>query len=125
MLLSPQIFQSLFRAAACLCILAIIYFSLAPADVMVRTGAYPHLEHFAAYAGTSFCIVMGWPKWQTCRHLIFVLAIFSGLLELMQFFAVGRNPGLWEFGWNILGIAVGAAMAGVLQPVIASYFQNR
>ncbi|MGI9380226.1 MAG: hypothetical protein ACR2OW_11295 [Methyloligellaceae bacterium] len=121
---SLLIFHSLFRAATCLCILAITYLSLAPTEAIVRTGFFPHIEHLAAYAGTSFCVAMGWTNRQTCGYIVIALALYSGLLELMQSFAVGRSPGLWEFCWNIMGIVFGMTLARSLLPMITSFYQK-
>jgi VanZ family protein len=93
------------RYAAWFCVVLITYLSLTP--VQVRTPAPAGVEHAVAYGGTAMLMALAYPS--VAVWLIFgSLAIYSGLMELLQNISPGRHPGLDGVLWSSAGALVGS-----------------
>jgi VanZ family protein len=91
---------------------AIVVLSIVPPRFRPET-ALPHdLEHFAIFfvTGIAFSI-----SYQPKRlHLIALLVIFSGVVELSQLFVPGRHARVTDFVVDALAVC-----AGVVTPLLA------
>jgi VanZ family protein len=92
------------RCGAWSCVVLIAYLSLTP--MQVRTPAPAGMEHAIAYAATAGLMVLAYrsrPVWLIAG----LLAVYSGLMELLQNFVPSRHPGLdgvlWSSGGAIIG----------------------
>jgi VanZ family protein len=94
------------RCGAWFCVALIAYLSLIPRSMEVRTFLLPGLEHALAYGGTAGLMVLAYlaqPIWL----IIGALCAYSGLMELLQTFSVGRHPGLDGALWSSAGAIIG------------------
>ena len=99
------------------CILIIVILSLLPANDMARTGAPKWIEHFAAYAGTSFLLALGLRRPTFMLAIPIGLAALSGAMEVLQQLSPGRTMHLIDFLASSAGALAGtvsAALAAVL-----------
>jgi VanZ family protein len=95
------------RYAAWFCVALITYLSLVPDNMEMRTPAPAGIEHAVAYGGTAMLMALAytsWPAWMISGSL----AIYSGLMELLQNFSPGRHPGLDGLLWRSAGALVGS-----------------
>jgi hypothetical protein len=104
--------KTLTRWAAWACIAAIAPLSLTPAEAVVRTGLGGHVEHAAAYAGTTFLVAAAYGV--RARIVAGMLAYAAGL-EFLQHFSPGRTPSLMDYTFSGMGIMTGIAAAILLQ----------
>ena len=52
-----------------------------------------------------------WVRWPIRRWAVFtLLGVYGGATELLQAFVPGRTPDWWDWGQDLLGIAVAAAL---------------
>jgi len=108
----------LLRAAAWFCVVLLAYLSLVPEDLEVRTGVSGKLEHVAAYFGTSVLLALSYPRkpWL----VLFGLAGYGGLLEMLQSLSPGRTPGILDASasWSgtVLGVTAVAFLGRRLRP---------
>ena len=99
------------RYAGALCLVIIAVLSLRPGHWQARTGLPGPLEHFIAYGITAAVITMGARSRRFPGTIIVTLMLFAGLLEVLQYWAPGRDPELIGFGGSSIGAATGALMA--------------
>jgi hypothetical protein len=111
--------QTICRVLAWTSILAIVVITDGPIGLRPMTLLSPNVERFAALAVVGLLFALAYPA----RRLIVLgaLAIAIGALELGQFLAAGRHPGVRDAGAKVLG-----AMAGVgAGHLIHAVMQNR
>src|SRR5215213_5054341 len=102
------------RYAAWFCVVLIAYLSLVPQDMEMRTPAPAGLEHAVAYGGTAMLMALAYPS--VSLWIIFgSLAIYSGLMELLQNFSPGRHRGLDGVTWSSAGAIVGGVGSEILR----------
>jgi len=71
------------------------FFSLLPAQDMVRTGFPGQLEHFAAYAGSAAIAMAGYGLNRGATRLIEGFLLYAGTLEyLLSIFSISRRVGI-------------------------------
>jgi VanZ family protein len=103
------------RALAAGAAIVITAASLSPTAPIVETGFGDKLDHLAAYAVLALLAVPGWSG-LIAPGIIAATAIgFGGLLELLQAFAPGRQPGWADFTVNSLGVLAGWTIASRLR----------
>ena len=80
---------------------------------MARTGAAGWIEHAVAYAGTMSLLAIGHAGRivPVCAALI----AYAGLLEIAQFLAPGRSPGIHEFLAGAAGALIVAIAAAAIR----------
>jgi hypothetical protein len=99
--------QTIFRVLAWTSIIAIAIVTDGPIGLRPVTPLSPGAERFAALAVVGLLFALAYPA----RRLLVLgaLAIAVGALELGQFLAVGRHPGLHDAGAKVLGAMTGLA----------------
>lgn len=100
----------LFRAFAWAIIFGLAVASLAPADVIIRTGFSEKLEHIVAYLIGTASVVLAYSRVKPSIIGGLVL-LYAGLLEIGQQFVPGRHSQLSDFGASALGILAGLLFA--------------
>lgn len=92
------------------CVLAIAVLSLAPKDWKGIDSPVAHgtTQHFMAYLITAAVIALGARRRLNPALVIAGLATYAGVLEVLQNWSPGRDPGLEGFISSSLGAAVGA-----------------
>src|SRR5688572_27060687 len=108
----------IFRCSAWVCVFLIAYLSLIPRDLEMRTIAPAGVEHAFAYGVTAGLLVIAYPL-QRVWLIIAALSAYSGLMELLQTFSPGRNPGLDGLLWSSSGALLGGLLAALLRPRMA------
>src|SRR5215210_6222137 len=102
------------RCAAWFCVVLIAYLSLVPDTLEMRTPAPAGIEHAIAYGGTAMLMALAYPS--VAIWTIFgSLAIYSGLMELLQNFSPGRHPGLDGLLWSSAGAIAGSVIIALLR----------
>ena len=111
--------QTICRALAWASILAIVVITDGPIGLRPMTLLSPNVERFAALAVVGLLFALAYPA----RRLIVLgaLAIAIGALELGQFLAAGRHPGVRDAGAKVLGAMVGLGAGHLIDMVM----QNR
>lgn len=101
------------RVAATLCVVAITFLSLLPGSWQERTALPGPVEHFIAYSGTGLVLAAVLPRSALVLAAL-ALGVYSGLMELLQNFAPGRDPAVRDFivssAGACFGIAIGACI---------------
>jgi VanZ family protein len=93
--------------------LLIIIFSSRPV-IALPLGQWDKLGHFLAYglfAVLAFFIVK---TRKSYLWLCLGIIVYSGLLEVLQYYIPGRVMSLYDLGANSIGVALGAISATVL-----------
>jgi hypothetical protein len=102
------------RCAAWFCVVLITCLSLVPHDLEIRTQAPAGIEHAVAYGGTAALMILAYPSWPVWT-IVGSLAVYSGLMELLQNFSPGRHPGLDGMLWSSAGAIVGGLAIAFLR----------
>jgi VanZ family protein len=113
-----QLSKALFRAkwtrvAAWGCFAVLVYLSLIPSSLEVRTGLPSQIEHVIAYAGAAFLATAAYPEYSRAVVWLSFLSL-AGLLEVGQHFVPGRHPQLIDFVAGGSGAAIGVFAASML-----------
>jgi hypothetical protein len=74
----------------------------------------PGLEHAFAYGVTAGLLVLAYPV-QPVWRIIGSLSAYSGLMELLQTFSLGRHPGLNGVLWSSAGTIIGGVLVALLR----------
>jgi VanZ family protein len=99
------IFRRILRAGTWLCLILLVYLSLIPHDLEVRTGAPGELEHFIAYLIAAVLFALSYPQ---KRALIATALVMSaGLLETLQALSPGRTARLLDLFASGAGTVLG------------------
>ncbi|KQP41073.1 hypothetical protein ASF49_18735 [Methylobacterium sp. Leaf104] len=103
----------LFRAAAWLCVGALVWLSWIPRDWEARTSLPGQFEHAIAYCGTAGLFVLGFhgrPWWRIGLPLVALGAV----LEVGQLWIPGRTAQFIDFAASGSGAVLGALGGTVL-----------
>lgn len=90
--------------------------SLIPADLQIRPGLNKQLEHFLFYALSAAAFGLVYP-----RHfwlIIITLITAASSLEVLQVFAIGRTPSLWDFIASANGAVFGVFLCFVCRKLL-------
>ena len=92
--------------------LIVCWFAFAP-SANVPTAFWDKTNHALAFAALSFSARFAFPRhfWPS----MFALAAFGLAIEAVQFFLPSRNSEWFDLLADVIGIALGAAMAAVVQ----------
>jgi VanZ family protein len=101
------------RGAVAACIVAITVLSLLPGNWQERSGLPGPVEHFIAYSGTGLIFAAAFPRGKLLWAAL-GLAAYSGLMELMQNFAPGRDPAFRDFLVSGAGALFGAWVGALI-----------
>ena len=101
------------RLAGAACVVAIAVLTLVPkemkaVDTAVVSGP---VQHFVAYFAAAVVIGLGARRRINPLVLVAALAVYSGVLEVLQNLAPGRDPAVEGVVWSGLGAVAGAALA--------------
>jgi VanZ family protein len=102
----------LFRFAAWVCIVVLVWLTIAPPSARPGSGVPHGLEHFASFFIAGALWYMGYP-----RRLMLSLAlavVFAGGLELLQLLVPGRHARTVDFVVDTLGAWSGSVVAFVI-----------
>jgi VanZ family protein len=115
--------SALLRIATWICIFLLAVLSLLPAKNMPETGLPDFINHFIAYAGSAAIAIAGFRKQRTDGWMI-IAAIcgYAAILEYLQQFAPGRDPGLDDFVASAIGAIVGGAVSAFVWPRLLRWF---
>ena len=105
---------SLLRIFSIAGIVLIAILSLVPGDVQMRTGMPKTVEHFAAYLGVAFILVIGRSSILHAAAAAVLLSGFSFAMEVFQEFIPGRTGGLPDAAASSAGAFTGAIAAHLL-----------
>lgn len=103
----PSLLQSIARLAAWLVLAVLVLATLVPIGLRPQSGLSPQVERFLAFAVAGGLVALAYP-----RRPLLAFALVATLaigLELAQFAAATRHPGLPDFLAKALGGAVGLA----------------
>jgi VanZ family protein len=95
-------------------IVLIATLSLVPGDLQIRTGMPKTVEHFGAYLGVSFILVLGRSSIAYAVAAAVLLSGFSFLMEVFQEFIPGRTGELRDAAASSAGAFTGAIAANLL-----------
>ena len=103
--------SKLARIAAWVLTAAIVILSLVPPTLRPETSAPHSIEHFAIYVATGFAFGLGYKH----RHdlLAIVLVIFSGAIEIAQFFVPGRHARVSDFIIDAISLCIGLVLSSL------------
>jgi VanZ family protein len=97
------------RVIAAIAVFLIIFFSVIPGDIQVRTGAPKTLEHFMAYVTASACLAYVAGTTRRSFIVAFFLIVLAGCLEVIQRWVPGRTATFAD--WQASGLG---SLAGVI-----------
>ncbi len=101
------------RAFAWFCVIALAVLSLIPKDRLIHSDGLvavppiPFAEHTLAYFLTGLVVAVGYSGQYRTSRLVLTLVGYAAVLELGQYLAPGRSPGLGEFGAGAVGATLG------------------
>jgi len=101
------------RALIAACVILITILSLIPGRWQERTSLPGPVEHFIAYSGTGLILALVLPRrllWPAAAFL----AVYSGLMEILQNFSPGRDPAVGDFIVSSAGAFFGAGVGRLL-----------
>ena len=107
-------YARLFQTAGLIGVGLIVILSLAPGIYRPHTGAGAGVEHFMAYALTSF--TLGW-RWSSSRQRIAIIVglfALAGSLEVLQFLVPGRHSEAAAAVISGLGGVSGVSLSAML-----------
>lgn len=102
--------RTLARAAALLCVSALVALSTVPGSERPHVFDSGNAEHFIAYAGTTFFLAVGYAR----RFVWAWGALLSGtsaVLEVAQIWIPGRSAGIDNWAASTAGAFAGAMLA--------------
>jgi len=105
---------SLLRILSIVGIVLIAVLSLVPGDLQIRTGMPKTVEHFGAYLGVAFILVLGRSSITHAAAAAVLLCGFSFTMEVFQEFIPGRTGGLRDAAASSAGAFAGAIAAHLL-----------
>ena len=110
---APVVGSKWLRLAGGVCIAIIAVLSLVPryGPGIDNGAAQGPVQHFVAYLVAAALIGLGARQRQRVAIPIVAFAAYAGLLELLQFLAPGREPGLDGFLSSSLGAVAGTMLA--------------
>lgn len=101
----------LVRAGAWGCIVLLVYLSLIPGNLQVRTALGGVWEHLFAYSGTATLFALSHPRRRF--RIILGLTALGATLELLQGVVPGREPAALTALANAIGAVLGAMLTWV------------
>jgi hypothetical protein len=109
-LLRPNVFLPA-RIVAWSLATAIVAFSVIPPGLRPESGMPHDLEHSLIYAVTGCAFGLGYGRRRV--PIVILLLIFSGAVEIAQFFVPGRHARFSDFVVDALAVCVGFMMASL------------
>ncbi len=99
------------------CVVAIAVLSLVPRPLVGANGGVVHgpIQHVAAYLVAAVLIGLGSRRRPNLAILVAALAAYSGVLEVLQNWSPGREPGWAGVLASGFGAIVGAALVAVVR----------
>jgi VanZ family protein len=93
-------------------VIILVFLSLVPGNLEVRTGVPGELEHFAAFFITAGLFVLSYSQ----RHFLILgtLVAHAGLLETLQSLSPGRTANLLDACAGAAGAVLGVAAASTI-----------
>ena len=100
-----RLLRRILRAGTWLCVILLVYLSLIPRKLEVRTGAPGELEHLVAYFVAAMMLALSYPQ----RRVLIAAALVmsAGLLETLQALSPGRTARLLDIFASGAGAALG------------------
>jgi VanZ family protein len=117
-----SILKSTIRVVGWLVVLAIVVLSVVPGTLRPDVLGEKHIEHLAAYLGTSILLGAGYPRRFQLILIGVLLAAGSGTLEIVQFWIPGRSSSTVDFAASSLGAWVGVATISLFGPTLMGLF---
>lgn len=109
------------RLIAFASIAAIAGLSLAPGGLRPPTELPGRAEHFIAYAGAGFFLALSYFGWRQRLVTWSMLALASGVFEMLQNFIPGRSPSLLDAVASSGGLSLGIILGVVLTAVLTGW----
>ena len=109
------------RLIAFASIAAIAGLSLAPGELRPHTELPGRAEHFIAHAGAGFFLALGYFGWRQRLVAWSLLALASGMFEMLQNFIPGRSPSLLDAVASSGGLSLGIILGVVLTAVLTGW----
>jgi VanZ family protein len=115
---TPEWLQTVGRAAAWTCVLALAFLSLVPLSLKPETGAPGQLNHIFAYFVTGAVIACAYPRAPV--RIVLSLIAYGCVLETLQTFVPGRDPKPVDALSSGLGAVAGVFVGFFLFRLLAS-----
>ena len=113
-------FKRLCQLASIASVFALVYLSLAPAQLMTRTQVLSGTEeHWIAYMLTAL-IATATTKLRSAFAAAGGLVLLAGMLELGQNLSIGRHPELTDFSASALGAVMGTVIGSLILFAVAN-----
>lgn len=103
----------LMRIVAVVSVCMVIYLSLIPSSMEIRTGAPKILEHFVAYLLSGFALGQAFAGHRRAPIVVLFLVILAGSLEVFQHWVPGRTTNVRDWEASSLGSIVGVMLARI------------
>lgn len=96
--------------------------TLVPLGLRPHSGLSPQAERFLAFAIAGFCLALAYPR----RPILIVLAIIATALglELAQYLAIDRHPGVSDLIAKLLGGSAGLILGWSIRSVATILRRN-
>jgi VanZ family protein len=111
----------LIRIAAVVSVCMIIYLSLIPGSMEVRTGAPKTLEHLVAYLLSGLALAQAFAGHRRAPMVIVFLIMLAGSLEVFQYWVPGRTTDVKDWEASSLGSIVGVMLARMWHQKASKY----
>ena len=112
-MLERERFPRLCQLASIICVIALVYLSLAPIQLITRTQVLSgREEHWLAYLLTALFSTLATGTrgaWVAAGGLVGLAA----LLEIGQSLSIGRHPAIADFSASALGALMGTAVGAL------------
>jgi len=100
-------------------VIAVLIGSLTPATEMPDIGVSDKIQHFGAYAALAFTAALGWSRGPMFGVMIAGVVVAGPAIEVLQMIVPGRSASWGDVVADLVGVAIGLALARVTQPILA------
>ena len=101
-------------ATVLILIFTLIVVTLLPSGKLPAVSLSSYLQHYFVYMFITFVVMVLYNCSLKGIFYCFLIAVFSGVLEVLQIFSKGREPSLTDFAINLAGIFSAFGLAYVL-----------
>ena len=111
--------QTVATVLAWLVLIGLAAATLVPLGLRPHSGLSPQAERFIAFAVAGLCLALAYPR----RPLLIVVAIVATALglEVAQYLAVDRHPGLPDLIAKLMGGGAGLVLGWALRAVLTAF----
>lgn len=107
---------------AWLVLAGLVIVTMVPIELRPHSGLSAQAERFIAFAVAGCCLALAYPR--RLLLAILLLGLFAVGLEVAQFFAATRHPGVPDMLAKLLGAAAGLVLGWGLRTVASVFRRN-